>query len=99
MGAPWPYRRRSVMILLLFGLVSGCASNTLTVLAPQTQRIPPGTTVALVVEVEVLAPRPVHQEVATRLRERLFGRLVSEGIFRAVVPAPASADYDMAVTI
>jgi hypothetical protein len=71
----------------------------LTVLQPKTQSIPPGQTVALLVEVDVPEPLPVHQEVATRLRERLFGRLVSEGIFRAVVHVPEPADYHMDVKI
>jgi hypothetical protein len=47
----------------------------------------------------VAEPLPVHQEVVTRLRERLFGRLVSEGIFQAVVHPPTPADYRMEVKL
>ena len=89
----------TVLALCVLGLVSACASNTLTVLQPKTQAIPPGTTVALRVDVDVPEPLPVHQEVATRLRERLFVRLISDGIFRAVVLAPEPADYRMEVKI
>jgi hypothetical protein len=61
--------------------------------------MPPRQTVALLVEVEVAEPLPVHQEVATRIRERLFGRLVSDGIFKAVVHASEPADYRMDVKV
>jgi hypothetical protein len=86
--------------MLVVGLMSACSSSgTLTVTQPKTQGIPPGQTVSLAVELDVAEPLPVHQEVATRIRERLFGRLVSDGIFRAVVHAPEPADYRMDVKI
>ena len=89
-----------VTTLLIVGLVSACSSaGTLTVTQPKTQGIPPGQTVSLAVAVDVAEPLPVHQEVATRVRERLFGRLVSDGIFRAVVLPPEPADYHMDVKI
>ncbi len=91
---------RLVMALLVVSFVSACASSgTLIVTQLKTQGIPPGQTVSLSVEPDVAEPLPVHQEVATRLRERLFGRLVSERIFKAVVPAPEPADYSMDVKI
>ena len=89
-----------VVGLLVVGLVSACSSSgTLTVTHPKTQGIPPGHTVSLAVELEVAEPLPVHQEVVTRIRERLFGRLVSDRIFKAVVHAPDPADYHMDVKI
>jgi hypothetical protein len=86
-------------VLVVVTLLSACASNTLTVTHPKTHAIPPGQTVALSVEVDVPAPLPVHHEAASRLRERLFGRLVSERIFKGVVHAPDPADYQMEVKI
>ena len=91
---------KRVTAVLIVGLVSACSSSgTLTVTQPKTQGILPGQTVSLTVVVDVAEPLPVHQEVATRVRERLFGRLVSDGIFRAVVHPPEPADYHMDVKI
>ena len=86
--------------ILVAGLVSACSSSgTLTITQPKTQSIPPGHTVSLAVELDVAEPLAVHQEVVTRIRERLFGRLVSDRIFKAVVHAPDPADYRMDVKI
>ena len=98
MHAPTIFKR--VMALLVVGVVSACSSaSTLTVTQPKTQSIPPGQTVFLSVELDVAEPLPVHQEVATRIRKRLSGRLISDRIFTAVVPIPEPADYRMDVEI
>jgi hypothetical protein len=89
-----------VIALFVVGLVSACSSSgTLTVTQPKSQGIPPGKTASLSVEPGAAELRPIHQEVATRVRDRLFGKLVSEGIFKAVVRAPEPADYSMDVRV
>ena len=88
------------IVILVVSFVSACSSSgTLTITQPKTQGIIPGHTVSLSVKPDVENPLPVHQEVATRMRDRLFGKLVSEGIFKAVVHAPEPADYSMDVKI
>lgn len=80
--------------------LSGCyPSESFTVSEAKTQSIPSGKTVALSVSVDVPEPEAVHQDVARRLRERLFASLVSEGIFASVVHLPAPSDYVMQVKI
>ena len=89
-----------VIVLFVVGLVSACSSSgTLTVTQPKSQGIPPGKTASLSVEPGAAELRPIHQEVATRVRDRLFGKLVSEGIFKAVVRVPEPADYSMDVKV
>lgn len=91
---------RMLGMLALLAMLVGCAApEALIILQSKTQGIPPGQTVALAVEVDVPEPLPVHHEVVTRLRERLFTRLVSDGIFKAVVLTPAPAEYQMHVTV
>jgi hypothetical protein len=53
----------------------------------------------LLVEPDAVESRPIHQEVSSRLRERLFGKLVSDRIFKAVVHSPEPADYRMEVKL
>ena len=89
-----------VIVLFVVGLVSACSSSgTLTVTQPKSQGIPSGKTASLSVEPGAAELRPIHQEVATRVRDRLFGKLVSEGIFKAVVRVPEPADYSMDVKV
>jgi hypothetical protein len=67
------------------------------------QKIQPDKTVSLSVTIDT----PEHQqdeeykEVAKRLREFLPAKLVdnNDGVFKAVVPAPETADYAIEVTI
>lgn len=89
-----------VIVLFVVGFVSACSSSgTLMVTQPKSQGIPPGQTASLSVEPGAAELRPIHQEVATRVRDRLFGKLVAEGIFKAVVRVPEPADYSMDVKI
>ena len=86
--------------LLVTVLVVGCsASGTLTMLHPKSQTIPPGKTVALSVQPDAANPKPIFQEVATRVRDSLYGKLVSNGLFKAVVQPTESADYRMEVKV
>jgi hypothetical protein len=65
-----------------------------------TQIIKPGKSVALSVGIASGKDQdPDYQEVKIRLHERLFGRLLSEGIFKSVFRAPEPADYNMDIMI
>ena len=89
-----------VIALLIAGLVSACASSgKVTITQPKTQAISPGKTVSLSVKPGVADPKPIHQKASTRVRDALFGKLVSNSIFKAVVHAPEPADYSMDVKI
>ena len=89
-----------VIVLFFVGLMSACSSKgTLKITQSKNVGIPTGNTVALLVEPDVENTRPIHQEVSTRIRDRLFGKLVSEAIFKSVVHVPEPADYRMNVKI
>ena len=91
---------RHFRALLVAVLVAGCSSSgTLTMLQPKSQAIPPGKTVALSVQPDDPNPKPIYQEVAQRVRDGLFGKLVSNGLFKAVVQPTESADYRMEVKV
>ena len=68
---------------------------------PLSQQIPPGKSVSLSVGIDT----PEHQTdvdfqlVTTRVRQQLFAKLMSEGIFSSVLLGPQPADYDMTVTV
>ena len=90
----------TILLLFVLGFVTACSSSgKLLVTQPRKQSIAPGKTVALLVEPDVAEPRPIHQEVASRVRERLFGKLVAEGLFKSVVHSQEIADYQMDVKI
>ncbi len=86
--------------LLAFGLIvalMGCSSSgTIEMKQAKTTTIPPGKVVAL----NVTAPVDDDStEALHRMRGELFGRLVSEGVFKQVVPVDESADYRMEVNL
>lgn len=88
------------LALLVLGFVSACSSSsTLTIEQALTESIPPGKTVALSVEPDVEDPNDGHRQAAQSLHAALFGRLVSDGIFKQVVNAPESADYTLDVKL
>lgn len=66
-----------------------------------TEAIAHNKTVSLSVEPDVAQDeiKPVHTEVANRIRAELFGRLVSDRVFKSVVHAPDRADYSMDVKV
>jgi len=91
--------RSFVPLLVAQFALSACAASARGSLEPMAvpQRdIVPGSTVALAINSDTTADA---QEVVTRLRERLFGALVAEGLFTQVVPAHSAAGYDLEVNI
>jgi hypothetical protein len=89
---------------LIFVAVVMCAcssSGIITIKQPLAEKIRPGKTVSLSVDIDTEEHKKAEdfQEVATRIRDRLFAKLPSEGIFKYVVLAPEPADYRMDVLI
>jgi hypothetical protein len=87
--------------LLIAGLAAlaaaGCSSQAkMTMRQPKTTTIPSGHTLALALTSD---GDEDSREVAQKTRSALYGRLVSEGIFKQVVPADESADYGMDIKL
>jgi hypothetical protein len=98
---------RSVKICLRSGLaalglvglllLAACSSSgTLAVSTPKSEPIPAGKMVALSV---TSAGDEDSRDAAERLKNDLFGRLVSEGVFKQVVQTGQPADYRMTVAL
>ena len=87
--------------LLVLGFVVACdsSSSTLTVKQASTEEIPPGKTVALSVESGFENPSVDHRRAIQSMRVALFRRLVSDQVFKQVVPAPGPADYSLDVKL
>ncbi len=88
---------RIVSLCVVLAFLSACSSSgTLEVVQDKSAAIPPGKTVALSVtsgsDEDSLA-------IASLIKGALFGRLVSEGVFRQVVHTPEPADYTMTVDL
>lgn len=85
--------RRHLVVGLAAAAVVGCSSQAkLTMRQPKTTTIPSGHTLALAITSEGDAD---SREVSQKTRSALYGRLVSEGIFKQVMPAGENADYAM----
>lgn len=85
--------RRLLVAGLAAAAVVGCSSQAkMTTRQPKTTAIPSGHTLALALTSDGDAD---SREVAQKTRAALYGRLVSEGIFKQVVPAGEGADYSM----
>jgi hypothetical protein len=98
MKIPELAKRISIVFFIVF--LSACSSSgKITIQQAKTSPIATGSTVSLAVEPDVEHPKPIHQEVADRIREKLFGKLVSDRIFKTVVHAPEPADYRMDVKV
>jgi hypothetical protein len=72
----------------------------MTIKQPMTQQLIPEKSVS--VSVGIIPGKeqePDFQEVQSRVRERLFGKLLSEGIFKSVLRAPEPADYIMDIMV
>lgn len=86
--------------LLVLGFVAACSSSsTLRIEQPLTESIPPGKIVALSVEPDIENPTDGHHQTVQSLRAALYGRLVSDGVFKQVVDAPEPADYTLDVKL
>lgn len=90
------------VLFLVLGFLSACSSSGKIVIAqPPNEPIVHSKTVALSVEPDVAQEdlEPIHTDVANRIRAALFGRLVSDRIFKAVVHSSDPADYGMEVKV
>jgi hypothetical protein len=77
--------------------LSACnSSGTLAVSTPKSEALPAGKVVALSV---TSAEDDDSRDAAGRLQNDLFGRLVTEGVFKQVVQAGQPADYRMTVAL
>jgi hypothetical protein len=90
------------VMMLAAAFITACSSSgIMTIKQPLTEKIPPHKTVSLSVTIDT----PEHQkdedyiEVSKRIRDSLYTKLVTEGIFKSVFLAPEPADYGMDVTI
>jgi len=89
-----------VFLLLFIAFLPACSSSgKITIQQAKSESIEVGKTVSLSVEPDVENVKAVHQDVASRIRERLFGKLVTDRIFKAVAMAPEPADYRMDVKV
>jgi hypothetical protein len=87
----------AVMGLIALLFLTACnSSGTLAVSTPKAEPIPAGKVVALSV---TAAEDEDSQDAAGRLQNELFGRLVTEGVFRQVVQSSQPADYRMTVAL
>ena len=91
--------RSGLAALGLVGLLvlTACnSSGTLAVSTPKAEPIPPGKVVALGI---TSAEDEDSRDAAGRLQNDLFGRLVTQGVFKQVVQAGQPADYRMAIAL
>ena len=88
-------------LALVFGMLVACASSgQLKMMQPPTEQIDHNAvTVLTVIPGEGLQPDEDLREVILRLRGQLFGRLVSDGIFRQVVHEGERAKYYVRVRV
>lgn len=89
-----------ILVMLVVCTLAACSSKgNLVMNKAITQEIPSGKTLSLVVEPNNEKVRLIHKEVISRIREKLFVKLVSESVFRQVVHVPEPADYQMKVKL
>lgn len=102
-GKKMTMHRSKLNFLLLLTIpmfMAACSSSgKILVTQPPTETVDHKKTVALSVEPGVEQPEAVHIDVANRVRAALFGRLVSDRIFKAVVHKPDPADYTMDIVL
>ena len=90
-------RRIVLLLALVVAVAAGCSSHaTMTMRQPKTSPIVPGHSVALKFASN---GDEDSREVAQELRSELYGRLVSEGLFKQVLSAEEDADYAMDVRL
>ena len=97
--------KTGLFLLSAMLLLAACSSSgTITMQEARTGSIEPGSTVSVSVEPALPPEATADQhaeadEFAQRLKSELFGRLVSEGVFRHAVHPGEPANYRMEVTI
>ncbi|MGH6893596.1 MAG: hypothetical protein ACREEP_15200, partial [Dongiaceae bacterium] len=89
---------RRILLLGMAAIIgAGCSSSAkMTVRQPKAGQIESERSVALTLTSE---GDEDSREVAQKTRSELYGRLVTEGIFKQVLPADESADYAMDVSL
>lgn len=92
------------VLCLLLSAVACSSSGSVQIVQPKTATIPPGSTVTLSVtsalpENADVEARNDANEVMHRLRSELFGRLMSEAVFKQVLQPGEDANYRMDVKV
>jgi hypothetical protein len=89
--------RRILLLAMAAAVATGCSSSAkMTMRQPKAAGIASGHSVALALTSD---GDEDSREVAQKVRSSLYGRLVSEGIFKQVVNADQDADYAMDVKL
>ncbi|MHA1528570.1 MAG: DUF4410 domain-containing protein [Alphaproteobacteria bacterium] len=92
-------------LLCLASWMSACSSTgSVQMVTQKSATIPPGSTVSLSVTATLPSDadadaREDSTQVLHRLKSHLFGRLVSEAVFKQVLQPGEQADYRMDVTL
>ncbi len=82
---------RLTLVLPIILVVAACSSSgKLNVSKQKSESIPPNRTVSLIVKSDTTGG---SQEMVQRLRSELFGRLVSEAVFKHVLHPQDKGDY------
>ena len=97
-------QRTTKLILVVFIslIMAACSSSGWTVVhQPLSQKILPGKSVSLSVKIDTTEHQKDddYKEMSTRIRDSLFAKLASDGIFKSVLLSPEPADYGMDVTL
>jgi len=96
------FKKIGLLIPIAFSLlITACSSSgTMVIKQPMTQKILPDKSVSL--SVGIITGKEQESdfmEVQSRVRERLFGKLLSEGIFKSVVRESEPSDYIMDIMV
>jgi hypothetical protein len=98
------FGQKAKIFVLVFAtaLVTACSSSgVMTIKQPLIEKIPRQKSVSLSVAIDTAEHQKEEDyiEVSKRIRDSLYTKLVTEGIFKSVFLAPEPADYGMDVTI
>lgn len=88
--------------LCLFAFLVGCSSSgKMIVKQSLNEKIPAGKIVSLSIGIEDPEKEKDedYNDVLSRVKERLYAKLLSEGIFKAIVLAPEPADYLLGIKV
>lgn len=99
------FNTKTVMAAMLVLALGACSSTgAITMQQEKTASIPAGKSVSLNVESDIPPDANESQisefkEITQRVKAALFGRLVSEGVFKQVLQPTETGDYRMNVTL
>lgn len=93
--------KKIVALVFLCTALTACSSSgILTVKQPMVEKIPPDRTVSL--SIDIVKGKETEEDfitVKSRIGEKIYARLLAEGIFRSVFRAPQPADYTLDLVI